>query len=302
MTPVDLLEKAAAAAPQPARDLGGQVGRALARVFGSPGDGDLDDRDPDFIRERIPAVWLLVSLYFRAEVRGLELLPREGPLLLVGNHSGGLVMPDTVVFTLAHNAYFGPERRLHPLAHDAVLSVPGLGGWLRRIGVLPAAKSNAARVLDAEGAVLVYPGGDHEVFRPSWRGDKIDLDGRKGFVRLALDHDVPIAPVVSIGGQESALFLSDGEDLARLLRLDRYLRLKVLPVSVTIPWGFGVLDNFLGHVPLPTKITVRVLEPYRLRERFGPDPDIDEVYDAVVTQMQSALDGLAAERSLPVVG
>ena len=66
---------------------------------------DLDERDPDFIRERLPGLWLLASLYFRGEVRGLGNIPESGPVLLVGNHSGGNLTPDTNVFTLAFCAY-----------------------------------------------------------------------------------------------------------------------------------------------------------------------------------------------------
>jgi hypothetical protein len=107
--------------------------------------------------------------------------------------------------------------------------------------------------------------------------------------------------VVSIGGQETALFLSHGERLSRALRLDRLFRLKVLPVSVSLPWVINVGD-FLGHLPLPSKITIQVLEPIELRERFGRDPDVDEVYEHVTNVMQETLDGLAAERRLPVIG
>jgi len=64
---------------------------------------DLDERDPDYIRESLPGLWMLASLYFRAEVRGLSRIPEEGPVLLVGNHSGGNLTPDTGVFTLAFN-------------------------------------------------------------------------------------------------------------------------------------------------------------------------------------------------------
>src|SRR5919112_164988 len=106
---------------------------------------DLDERDPDYIRESLPRLWLLASLYFRAEVRGLGNIPEEGGVLLVGNHSGGNVTPDT------------------------------------------------------------------------------------GFFKLALDQGVPLVPVVSVGGQETSVFLSRGEGLARLLRLDKAFRLKVLP-------------------------------------------------------------------------
>ena len=50
-------------------------------------------------------------------------------------------------------------------------------------------------------------------------------------------------PVVAIGGQETALFLTRGERLARLLALDRLLRLKVLPISISLPWGVNVGDS-----------------------------------------------------------
>ena len=112
---------------------------------------------------------------------------------------------------------------------------------------------------------------------------------------------MPIVPVVSIGGQETALFLSRGMGLSRALGLDQALRLKVLPISIAVPWGLNVGD-FLGHLPLPAKITIEVLPPIRLREEFGPDPDVDEVYEHVVRQMQETLDALAAERRWPVIG
>ena len=121
--------------------------------------------------------------------------------------------------------------------------------------------------------MLVYPGGDYETFRPSWHGDQIEFGGRQGFVKLALEHDVPIVPVVSIGGQETALFVTRGERAAKLIGLDKLTRIKV-----------------------------QVLPPIDLRERFGADPDPDAVYDEVTAEMQDALSALDEERTLPVVG
>ena len=40
---------------------------------------DLDQRNPDYIRDQLPGLWLLASLYFRADVRGLDRIPEEGP-------------------------------------------------------------------------------------------------------------------------------------------------------------------------------------------------------------------------------
>jgi 1-acyl-sn-glycerol-3-phosphate acyltransferase len=263
-------------------------------------NADLDERDPDYIRESLPGAWLLASLYFRADVRGLEKIPPSGPVLLVGNHSGGNMTPDTTVFTLAFVTYFGVERRFFQLAHNLVLAMPGLG-WLRRYGTVAASPGNAELALDQGAALLVYPGGDYEVHRPSWETGRVDFGGRKGWIRLALDKGVPIVPVVSLGGQETALFLSRGEGLAKLLRLDRMFRLKVLPVSLSLPWGLNVGD-MAGHLPLPAKIRIRVLDAVHLREEFGEDPDVDAVYDHILSRMQAALDHMRRDRLLPFVG
>ena len=256
---------------------------------------DLDERDPDYIRETLPRLWMLASLYFRAQVRGLENIPEQGPVLLVGNHSGGNATPDTGVFTLAFSTYFGVERRFHQLAHNLVLSMPGLS-WLRKYGTVAATPRNAERALDEGSALLVYPGGDYEVHRPSWESDKVDFGGRKGFIRLAQQKGVQIVPVVSVGGQESALFLSRGEGLAKALGLDRMFRLKVLPVSLSLPWIVNVGD-MLGHIPLPAKITVDVLAPIDVSEM-----DVGEAYDLVLDRMQRSLTAMQSERRLPVIG
>ena len=303
---------AAAAPTLPAARIGSPTPGLLTRLAAAASlelqrripQADLDERDPDYIRDNLPALWLLCSLYFRADVRGLDRIPEEGPLLLVGNHSGGNVIADTFAFTLAFSTRFGVERRFHQLAHNLVLLLGQMTPMLpnlRKFGTVAASHGNAERALRAGAAVLVYPGGDYETHRPSWEGDTVDFGGRKGFIRLALAEKVPIVPVVSIGGQETALFLSRGEWLAKLLRLDRMFRLKVLPISLALPWGLNIGDMAL-HIPLPAKITIEVLDPIDLRATFGERPDIDEVYEHVVHVMQESLTRLAAERRFPVIG
>jgi 1-acyl-sn-glycerol-3-phosphate acyltransferase len=242
---------------------------------------------------------MLASLYFRADVRGLHHIQRSGPVLLVGNHSGGMLAPDLFVFVLAFSTYFGVERRFYQLAHNGVVASP-LGRIVRRYGTVAADPGNAELALRSGAAVLVYPGGDYEVFRPSWESGKVDFGGRKGFIRLALEMDVPIQPVVSIGSQETALFLSRGERLAKLAGLDRLLRLKTAPIMFGLPFGF--MPGVFGHLPLPAKITVQVLPRIDLRERYGEDPDVDQIYDDVIWRMQDVLDSLSEQRRLPVIG
>jgi 1-acyl-sn-glycerol-3-phosphate acyltransferase len=276
------------------------IGGVAAQIQRGIPRADLDERDPDYIRERLPRLWLAASLWYRGEVRGLGNVPDSGPVLLIGNHSGGNMTPDTLVFTLAFSTYFGVERAFFQLAHNLVLSMPGLG-WLRKFGTVAASPANARRALESGAALLVYPGGDYDVHRPSWQRNRVDFGGRKGFIRLAIEQNVPIVPVVSIGGQETALFLTRGERLARLFALDKLFRLKVLPISIAVPWGLNIGD-MLGHIPLPAKITIETLPPIDLRAEFGPDPDPGEVYDHLTRIMQDTLDALASERRLPVIG
>src|SRR5947209_11501450 len=100
-------------------ELARQVERRIPR-------GDLDERDPDYIRERLPLMWLLASIWFRGEVRGLGNVPDSGPVLLVGNHSGGNMTPDTILFTLAFSTFFGVERGFYQLAPILLLAMPSL--------------------------------------------------------------------------------------------------------------------------------------------------------------------------------
>lgn len=273
-----------------------QAGRAMRDMIPP---ADLDARDTDYIRETLPGLWMLASLYFRADVRGLHHIPKDGPVLLVGNHSGGIMAPDLFVFVLAFCTYLGVERDFFQLAHNGVVAGPA-GGMVRKYGAVAADPHNAELALQSGAAVLVYPGGDYEVFRPSWESGKVDFGGRKGFIRLALEMDVPIQPVVSIGSQETALFLTRGRRLAKLARLDRLMRLKTAPFMIGLPFGF--MPSLFGHIPLPSKITIQVMRPIDLRERFGDDPDPDYVYDEVIDQMQDVLDSLSEERRLPVIG
>jgi 1-acyl-sn-glycerol-3-phosphate acyltransferase len=303
---LDGLRRTAGRAPGllgPVLDLSVSTASDWVNLFrGAPQAQDVDEWDAHYIRQTLPVLGGLFDVYFRPEVSGLENIPQQGAALLVGNHSGGTMIADTFVFAVEFYRRFGPERRFHQLAHDVAVALPTLGTMIRRYGTLAASHDNARRAFRAGAPVLVYPGGDYESFRPSWHSDRIEFGGRKGFIDLALDERVPLVPVVAIGGQETALFLTRGQTLARLLMLDRLLRIKVLPVVLGPPFGVSVLDLPMPRIPLPAKIAVKVLPPIDLRERFGEDPDRDAVYEEVTGEMQRALDELAAERDLPVIG
>jgi 1-acyl-sn-glycerol-3-phosphate acyltransferase len=291
--------------PQPIQGMAAMGGSMLGDTIqlltkGIPPGDDLDAWDPEYIRQTVPLMRMVFGTYFRGEVRGLDNIPEKGPSLLVGNHSGGTYIADTFVFTQQFYEHFGSDRRFHQLAHSVAARLP-LMGLIRHWGTVAASHENAKRAFKRGAPVLVYPGGDYETFRPTTHSDRIEFGGRKGFIKLALNEGVPIIPVVSIGGQETAWFLTRGETAAQVTGLAKLARIKVLPVQIAPPFGITVLD-LPGRLPLPAKITIQVMPPVDLRERFGPKPDPEDVYDELTGDMQDALDELSAERTLPLVG
>lgn len=107
----------------------------------------------------------IVKTYFRSQVLGLEHVP-PGAALMVANHSGGLVTVDMSVIAVDYYKTFGYERPLYALAHDNLFRGPA-AGFLERTGVIRATPEHASEALAAGGLVLVFPGGDYDVYRPT---------------------------------------------------------------------------------------------------------------------------------------
>ena len=254
--------------------------------------------DPAFTEQVGKVVSPIVRRYFRAEVRGLDNMPAAGGALVVSNHSGGMLTPDVLIFAPEFYRRFGFDRPLYTLAHYGVVLGP-LGNLLGRLGVIEASRENAATALYSGAVVLVFPGGDYDSYRPTFTQNDIDFDGRTGYVRTALEAGVPLVPTVSIGAQETQLFLTRGNWLAKRLGLTK-ARLDILPVSFGVPFGLSVL--LPPNLPLPAKIVTEVLEPIDIVATFGPDPDIDEVDVHVRSVMTNALKRLARQRRLPILG
>jgi 1-acyl-sn-glycerol-3-phosphate acyltransferase len=256
-------------------------------------------RNPAFLRNWLRVLKPLVKVWHRSEVRGLEHLP-EGPSLIISNHSGGALAMDWPVFVVDFADRFGLERPFYLLAHS-VLFQGALGDALRGIGFVPASPDNARTVLDSGASLMVFPGGDLDAGRPFTKRNVIDFDGRTGYVNTALEADVPIVPMVQIGGHENQLHLVQGKDLAEALGLRKYLRMSVLPISFGFPFGLSLIA-FPPNLPLPSKIVTQVLEPIDVRAEFGENPE-PKVVDAHIRKiMQSALDELASQRRLPIIG
>jgi len=275
---------------------------AAGWVADRAGDWSLDVQSEQLM-ERQKYFWNpLMDYYFRMEIEGWEHLP-EPPVLVVGIHSGAPFVWDAWTVGIQWWRRFGQERILHGTAHDALMAMPGIGAYFRRMGVLPAAPDAIASALAAGRDVALWPGGEVDSLRPWTDRDKAVLAGRTGFIRMAINAGVPIVPVATIGGPDSMPVLVRGRRIAKALQLDRIARLKVFPVALSAPWG--IAPAALPEIPLPTKIRTAFQPPVELDrdpERADDRAYVEQKYEEVHESIQRGIDTLARRRAFPIFG
>ena len=198
---------------------------------------------------------------------------------------------------LAHwYRHLGLAERAYFLGLDMALALPAVGRIYRRMGALPASAGNAEAAFRRGAPLLVYPGGDHEAFRP-WRDrGRIDFGGRTGFIALALAHGIPVIPVTAAGSHETTFVLARGDRLAASMGLEK-IRVKVFPFTIGFP--FGLAPGFVPQLPFPSKITIEVGEPLDWHQRYTPEDAkrpavLARCYREITSEMQATLDRLRA--------
>jgi hypothetical protein len=97
--------------------------------------------------------------------------------------------------------------------------------------------------------------------------------------------------------------LASGRRVAKVLRLDKFARLKMFPIAIQVPWGIS--PALLPELPLPTKIRTAFQDPIELDrdpERAEDDDYVKSMYEQVTGSIQSGMDALARKRRLPLFG
>ncbi|WP_240431073.1 1-acyl-sn-glycerol-3-phosphate acyltransferase [Mycobacterium kyogaense] len=237
-----------------------------------------------------------VRRYHRLDIDSTIETPTD-PVLFVANHGFGGVVDLNVFAVRAALDELHLDRPLTILTHQLAWTL-GVGRLFEPLGARPASRDSAVEAFEAGHHVLVFPGGDKDAAKTFDERNLVKFDGRTGFAKLALEQKVPIVPVVTAGAGESLLVLSSGERLARALRLDKILRVKALPVSVSVPWGLNVgAVGMLPYLPLPTKLVTRVLAPMIPAD----DETAEQFAGRVESAMQDAMTELTRDRK-PLLG
>lgn len=220
--------------------------------------------DPIFDRFVRPVFEYLYTKYWRVETYGISNIPKSGPCLMVGNHSGSLPY-DATMLKMAVLKEHPSHREVRFMVEDFLFHFPFLGSLMNRFGGVRASQENAQQLLQAQMPVVVFPEGVKglgKLYRDKYHLARF---GRGGFIRLCLRTRAPLVPVAFIGPEEIHPML------ARETLVAKMLGIPYIPITPTFPW-LGPA----GLIPLPSKWYIHILPPIDLSE-YGPEAEKDRV-------------------------
>lgn len=141
-----------------------------------------------------PILSLIFKLYYRPIIINREVIPKNGPIILAGNHKHLFDQCLAIIST---------KRVIHYMAKREYFD--GRFSWFFKfVGAIPVdrsihdveAKKRAVEVLNAEGAIGIFPEGTRN------RTDKTLLPFKYGAVSMARQTNATIVPFAITGDYE----------------------------------------------------------------------------------------------------
>jgi 1-acyl-sn-glycerol-3-phosphate acyltransferase len=243
-----------------------------------------------------------------SDVRGLEHLPDHDRYVVIANHSG-LGPAELLSMLLWWTERFGDDKPLAGMAHPAAFHVPHLRPVLHAYGAVEATREGAAWARSQGVPLLLFPGGDREAMRPFYRANRVDLQGRKGWIRLARELDLAVVPLCISNSHLTMPMIPAPPKLVAWLTGARLLGIKRAPLPVHslligglvhralrkrglshLPAGLASLASMwlsIAVPPLPARIGFDFHAPIPRAELDASD---DHVYARVEGLLQATMD------------
>ena len=211
--------------------------------------------------------------WFRVETHGIENVPARGPVLIVANHAGNTYAWDASMIGTAVFLEAEPPRLVRGLGEFYLSTIPFFNEFMARMGSVVGTPDNCRQLFERGECAMVFPEGSRGFVKPYRKAYELQRFGL-GFMRLALEHRVPILPVGVVGSEEQSPGLADLKWLGRLVGAPAF------PVTITLPWL-----GLLGVVPLPVKFFLH----------FGPLLRFEGAHDAEDSEIEPKVEQVKAE-------
>ncbi len=228
--------------------------------------------------------------WFRVETSGIENIPSQGGALLVGNHSGALPPDAPMIMQAIRNEHSNP-RPLYMMGENWFKGYPFVSMIVNKIGLIPAHRENAQRLLHDEGRLaVVFPEGQKGSRKLYWQRYRLRRFGRGGFVRTAIRARVPIVPIALVGAEEAMPIF------AHLRFLEKLTGLIYFPVTPSFP-HFGLAAPAMY---MPAKFKIHFMEPIDMAEypvETASDPAaVQVIAERIRREIQNELEEMLQDR------
>lgn len=213
----------------------------------------------------------LVRTYLRLEIEGLEHIPKKGKALLIPNHSG---YSGFDALLLGHEISHRAKRIPRVLTHKLWFITEKTSIPANKLGFFEASTQNGLDLLKRNNLVVLFPEGEKGNFKSTRKRYRLQ-EFRRGFVRMALQTQAPIIPVVIIGAEETHINLK---------------QIKIMGTALPLP---------LNVIPLPAKWKIKFLEPIHLPykpEAANETELVHEIAADIQDRMQEELNKELAKR------
>jgi len=257
--------------------------------------------DPEYLEGVVAEAFApAMRHYFRPRLVGAENLPKEGPAILAGNHSGNSFPYDGMVLDgmIWHREGF-PRRKIRALFEKELTTTwwmrPfGIDNFWRRGAGIDTTFDNFDRLLARGERLLFFPEGVPGIGKGFFRRYRLQRFS-SSFVILAARHRAPVYPISIVNAEWTIPFCFTVPWLDRLA--ERLLRVPFIPLPAA---PLGLLFPFLWYLALPVRMVFVIGEPIdvaALVEKAG-ETDLERprreimrrVADQVRERMQADLD------------
>ena len=227
---------------------------------------------PSFIAMGAGIARPLYDRYFRVISRGHEHIPASGPAIIAANHSGNVPIDGMMIWTDVLRST-EPPRVVRAIADHFVPSLPWVGTFFARGGMVGGSRGNARTLLEAGEMLLIFPEGTPAILKPFAERYKLHTF-RIGHTELAIRHSAPIIPVGVIGAEEQLPQLTTSRRLGK-------------------PFGVPSVPIPATPIPLPVRYRIYYGPPIPTHLDYTPDQaDDPEVLKEAAGRVQAAVHDL----------
>jgi 1-acyl-sn-glycerol-3-phosphate acyltransferase len=168
--------------------------------------------------------------------------------------------------------------------HPGLVKMPFCFNLLTKLGGVIACQDNADRMLKRGELLGVFPEGIKGAFALYRDAYRLQRFGRNDFVKMALRHQAPIVPFVTIGSAE------------------------ILPIVKKFEWEWWkrrtewpCLPLTLTPLPLPSKWHTQFLAPIEVKDVYSPEAATDPATVLAISaevrhRMETAIERILSRR------